>query len=149
MENILVSSCLIGAPCRYDGTGCLTDKLQILMKHFNLVSACAECMGGLPTPRTPSERVGNKILAKDGKDVTLEFHRGADRVVEFAKSTKCKFAILKEKSPSCGTQKVYDGSFTGKVVPGQGVLAEKLRANGIECYSDEQIDEVLKIYKKL
>lgn len=149
MDNVLISTCLTGAPCRYNATGCITNKLQTLLNNFNLVAACAECMAGLPTPRTPSERVGSRVLMKTGEDVTEEFNRGADRVVEFAKSTNCKFAILKEKSPSCGSHKIYDGSFTGKVIDGQGVLAEKLRKNGIECYSEDEIDEVLRKYKKL
>ena len=149
MDNVLISTCLTGVPCRYNATGCLTDKLQKLLNHFNLVSACAECMGGLPTPRTPAERVGSKILMKDGTDATAEFHKGADRVVSFAKSTNCKFAILKEKSPSCGVHKIYDGSFSGKVIDGEGVLAEKLRQNGFECYSEDDIDEVLHKFAKI
>ena len=149
MENVLISACLLGSPCRYDGKGCLTPKLSELSKYFILIPACAECIGGLPTPRTPSERVGNKVLAKDGKDVTREFVNGAEKVVEMAKHSNCKFAILKEKSPSCGTHKIYDGSFTGKVIDGKGVLAEKLESNGIECFSDEQIDDAIKKFRKL
>ena len=147
MENVLISACLLGTPCRYDGKGCLISKLSKLSKRFNLIPACAECLGGLPTPRNPSERVGDKVVSNKGKDVTREFFSGADKVVKLAKDSKCKFAILKEKSPSCGTHKIYDGSFTGKVIEGKGVLAEKLIESGIECFSDEEIDLVLERFR--
>lgn len=143
MDKVLISSCLTGSPCRYNASGCLTNSLQKLIDRFDLISACAECMGGLPTPRSPSERIGARVLTNKGKDVTYEFTKGAKRVVELAKSTNCKFAILKEKSPSCGTHLVYDGSFTGKVVEGSGVTAELLKKNGIECFSEDEIDKII------
>lgn len=149
MDNVLISSCLTGSPCRYNASGCLAKGLQKLIDNFNIISVCPECMGGLPTPRSPSERVKNQVLSKEGKDVTYEFMKGAKRAVDLAKSTHCKFAILKEKSPSCGSHYIYDGSFTGNVIKGNGITAELLKKNGLECYSEDEIELAIEKHRKV
>ena len=107
------------------------------------MAVCPESFGGLPIPREPSERVGDRVLSKSGLDVTTAFRRGAERAVELAKKTKAKKAVLKERSPSCGFGKIYDGSFTGTVVPGNGVAAQALAAEGVAIWGESRIEELL------
>jgi len=137
--NILVSACLLGVNCRYNGTGKLQEEILGLMKNHNLVPVCPEVYGGLQTPREPAEKVGDKILTKSGVDVTENFYRGAREIGELAKLYDCKYAILKERSPSCGYGKIYDGTFTGKVVDGNGILAELLAEQGIKVIGESAI----------
>ena len=119
MEKILVSACLLGVPCRYDGGGNLVKALEKMVQEgkVNLIPVCPEIMGGLATPRTPCERQDDKIIAKDGRDCTEAFEKGAKEVLRLAKLYGCRYAILKERSPSCGYGKIYDGSFPGTSVP--------------------------------
>ena len=138
-ESILVSACLLGVHCRYDGGSQKRDLLDALSENYHLVPVCPEQLGGLPTPRTPSERVGAGILTKDGRDVTGEYLRGAEEALHLAQKLGCKKAILKARSPSCGSGTVYDGTFSGSLTPGDGVTAELLKKNGIEVLSDEEI----------
>lgn len=137
--NILVSACLLGVNCRYNGTGKLQENLLQLMKTHNLIPVCPEVYGGLQTPREPAEKVGDKILTKYGVDVTENFHRGAREIGELAKLYDCKHAILKERSPSCGYGKIYDGTFSGKLVEGNGILAELLAEQGIKIIGESDI----------
>ena len=99
--------------------------------------------GGLPTPRTPAERVGERVLAKDGRDVTAEYRNGAAAAVRLAQLTGCTAAVLKANSPSCGCGTIYDGTFTGRKIPGSGVTAEALRAAGLAIYNEETYTELL------
>lgn len=129
--NILVSACLLGMQCRYDGTGVRMKGLVEAFPKDNLIPVCPEVLGGLPIPRTPAERIGDTIITKTGEDVTKEYMQGAMEVLKLAKDQKCNLAILKERSPSCGCGKIYDGTFTGKLIDGNGVTAELLLKNGI------------------
>lgn len=142
--NILVSSCLLGVQCRYDGTGKLVEEVEALKKNFNLIPVCPEIFGGLATPREPAEKVGDKILTKSGKDVTNYYHRGAQEVLKLAKMFDCHYAILKMRSPSCGHGDIYDGTFSGNLVTGNGILADLLEKNGIYVMGEEDIIEELK-----
>ena len=108
---------------------------------LELIPVCPEQLGGLPTPRIPAERVGDKVLSRTGADVTAAFRAGAERALEAAQGTGK--ALLKERSPSCGCTCIYDGSFTGQVIPGQGVTAELLARHGIKLYGESQVDELL------
>jgi uncharacterized protein YbbK (DUF523 family) len=138
MENILISACLIGLPCRYDGKVGKID-LSYLKDKYNLIPVCPEIYGGLPTPRVPSERAADGVFMRDGTDVTDNFMRGAMAAYELCLKFDCKTAILKERSPSCGTREIYDGTFTGRLTRGEGVTAEYLRARGIRVLSEEDI----------
>ncbi len=140
--NILVSACLLGLNCRYKGNHKYSDKVAALSENHNLIPVCPEQMGGMPTPRSPVERVGGKALDITGKDVTEPFVRGAEEVVKLARLFHCETAILKSKSPSCGMVLIHDGSFSGGLVQGNGFTAEKLLAEGIRVFSEENADKI-------
>ena len=143
--KILVSACLLGIHCKYSGGSNLTQGLAEALQAagYSLVPVCPEVYGGLPTPRTPAERVGERVLAKDGRDVTAEYRNGAAAAVRLAQLTGCTAAVLKANSPSCGCGTIYDGTFTGRKIPGSGVAAEALRAAGLAIYNEETYTELL------
>ena len=130
---IIVSACLAGYRCRYDGEIKPDQKIVSLVKSGQAVPVCPEMAGGLPCPRIPSERTadGERVLAKDGKDVTDAFLLGAEEALRIARLYGCTHAILKAKSPSCGCGEIYDGTFSGTLRKGNGVTAELLMQNGI------------------
>lgn len=144
MEKILISACLIGDKCKYDGHTNYTPAYQQLLEKYELVPFCPEVEGGLSTPRKPSERKGDRVINKAGKDVTKQFVEGAQKALNICKYLDIKIAILKENSPSCGSHQIYDGNFNNKLVKGEGVTAELLRKNGITVYTESQIEELLK-----
>ncbi|MGM9557003.1 MAG: DUF523 domain-containing protein [Oscillospiraceae bacterium] len=143
MENLLISACLLGVRCRYDGESCPNLAVEALMERYNLIPVCPEQLGGLPTPRTPSERVDGAVKMKTGGDVTQAYLRGAEQALHLAKLFSCSKAVLKERSPSCGSGEIYDGTFTGTLVPGDGVTAELLRHNGVAVYGESEIWDLL------
>ena len=143
MENLLISACLLGIPCRYDGRSVRAVDVSALRQKYNLIPVCPEIYGGLPTPRTPSERQGDRTVMKDGTDVTENYLRGAKAAYDLCRELDCKKALLKERSPSCGKGKIYDGTFSGTLVDGDGVTAEYLRAEGIEVYGESEIEKLL------
>ncbi len=145
-QALLVSACLLGVCCRYDGNSKPDSRVTALREKFVLIPICPEVDGGLPTPRTPSERVGKRVLMRDGRDVTENYIAGAEAAVERAKSFSCTAALLKARSPSCGSGKIYDGSFSGTLSNGDGVAAELLKKNGIAVYTEEEIGDFLKKY---
>ncbi|MEV0385266.1 DUF523 domain-containing protein [Nonomuraea sp. NPDC050643] len=154
MERILVSACLMGRRVRYDG-GAKTSSdawLAGWREEGRLVPFCPEVEGGLPIPRPAAEIEGGaggaavlsgaaRVLATDGSDVTAEFLSGARAALETARSHGIRLAVLKEGSPSCGALAVYDGSFEGRRVPGQGVTTALLERNGIRVFSEEQVPQ--------
>ncbi|MEG1447743.1 MAG: DUF523 domain-containing protein [Oscillospiraceae bacterium] len=140
---ILVSSCLGGINCKYSGENNINMFVLQLINSGQAIPLCAEQLGGLPTPRIPAEIVGNRVINKNGEDVTLEFEMGAKNVLAVCKALNIKVAILKSKSPSCGCGKVYDGSFCGKLVDGNGITAKLLSDNGIKVFSENQLDKFL------
>lgn len=147
---ILVSACLLGRPCRYDGQSRPAEGLFRLaeIQGVRLVPVCPECDGGLPTPRTPAERVGQRVINRDGVDVTAEYRRGAEIALATAKKEGCRYALLKERSPSCGSTHIYDGTFTGKLISGRGVCCEMLENAGISVYSEETLDALIAEFQK-
>ncbi len=136
-EMILCNACLLGINCKYDGTSNKNKKVLKLAKNFILIPVCPEILGGLPIPREPSERKGKKVITKSGKDVTKYFEKGAREVLKICKILKIKKAILKQKSPSCGCGKIYDGTFSGKLIKGDGVTAKLLKKNKIKVFTEE------------
>lgn len=142
-QPILVSACLLGVCCRYDGASKPNPNVTGLREKFIILPICPEVDGGLSTPRTPSERVGDKVLMRDGKDVTENYRLGAEAALDKARSFGCTAAILKARSPSCGKDTIYDGSFSGTMTSRDGVTAELLRKNGIDVYTEDEIDELL------
>ena len=143
MEKILISACLVGENCKYSGGNNLNPKIDALLEKYDLIPFCPEEIGGLPTPRNPSEQRGNFVYMDNGKDVTEQFEDGAKKALMLCLYLKINIAILKERSPSCGTHQIYDGSFSNKIIQGMGVTAKLLKENGIKVYSEDQIDELL------
>lgn len=142
----MISACLIGCECRYDQKSCLDKDLEQLLREGKVIPVCPEQLGGLPTPRPPAEIIGGdgfdvldgraRIVDQTGNDVTDEFLAGAQQALKLAKTVGATSAILKENSPSCGSSFVYDGSFSGKKVPGVGLTAALFKRNGIEVRSE-------------
>ena len=137
--KLLVSACLLGVACRYDGAskGLSEDVLRELMARHTLVPVCPEQLGGLPTPRLPSERIGAQVVMKDGTDVTAAYRRGAEEALRLARLFGCRRAVLKERSPSCGSGTIYDGSFSGRLTGGL------LRENGIAVCGESALETLL------
>lgn len=143
MEKILVSACLAGVNCKYNGKNNLTPILEKLKEKYEFIYICPEHDGGLPIPRDPSERIGNKVISNKGKDVTEEYTKGASIALALALKNDCKIAILKDGSPSCGNTYIYDGTFHHNKIKGKGVTAEVLTQNGIKIYTENEIEELL------
>lgn len=143
--RILISACLLGVSCRYDGASKPIDsaKIEKLMEQFELIPVCPESLGGLQCPRDPSERIGDRVISCNGIDVTAQYERGARETLYLAKLFDCKTALLKERSPSCGRDTIYDGTFAGTLRNGDGVTAELLQKNGIVVYGESEIDKLL------
>ena len=141
--NVLVSACLMGFRCRYDGGTQRLACLDALRERHVLIPVCPEVMGGLPTPREPSEIRDGRVVSRDGRDVTEAFRRGAREAEKIARTCGCGCALLKERSPSCGSGEIYDGTFTGTVVEGWGVTAELLRREGIPVLGESRMGELL------
>ena len=145
MESLLISACLMGFNCKYSGgsNALSSESLAALRARYRLIPVCPETAGGLPTPRTPSERQGDRVVNKLGQDVTEEYRKGAETALYLARRYGCTCALLKERSPSCGSGAIYDGSFTGTLISGDGVAAESLKAAGISVYGESRIKELL------
>ncbi len=143
-QNILISACLLGNPVRYNGTDLLIDHplLKQWQKEGRLISICPEVAGGLPTPRAPAEIVNDSVIDNTGKDVTKGFALGASKTLQLAKENHCAVAILTERSPSCGSHIIYDGSFSGIRKEGAGVTAALLKQNGIRVFNQYQLEEL-------
>jgi len=135
----LCSACLLGIKCRYDGKSKLNKKVIKLLKKETLIPVCPEQLGGLPTPREPAEQRQNRVATKLGKDVTKNFERGAKEVLRLAKLFGVEEAILKQRSPSCGCGQIYDGTFSGRIIKGDGVTTALLKRNGIKVVSEEDL----------
>ena len=141
--NILVSACLLGMDCRYDGTHAYCPALEQLMAEHVLIPVCPERRGGLDTPRVPAERQGERVVTRDGDDVTSAYIAGAQEALRLAKQYDCRYAIFKERSPSCGSGAIYDGSFSSRLIPGDGVAAQLLRKNGVIVLGESQISALV------
>ena len=135
----IVSACLAGINCRYDGTSRPHKKIMKLVKEGQAIPVCPEQLGGLSTPRAPAEMRGGRVITKNRVDVTSNFERGAQEVLRIAKLFDCKEAILKSNSPSCGCGEIPDGTFSGKLTKGNGVTAALLKLNGIEVKTEKEI----------
>jgi uncharacterized protein YbbK (DUF523 family) len=156
MPKILISACLLGEKVRYDGNDCLqtNQRLQALIMAKKVIAICPEMAGGLPAPRDPAEiqtsktalnvlEGSAKVITYKGHDVTAQYLKGALAALALAKKHQIRIAILKANSPSCGSKKIYDGTFSGKLIPGMGVTAAILSQHGIEVFDENQIDEAL------
>lgn len=149
LENkILISACLMGRNCKYNGGNNLNNKLLLDLKDYYLIPVCPEVDGGLTIPRRPSEGNKGAVINDLGEDVTDNFNLGAKIALDEALLTNTKYAILKERSPSCGVNAIYDGTFSSKIIKGSGVTTKLLKENGITVYSEENYPDLLKLIEK-
>ena len=147
--RVLVSFCLLGAQCRYDGQ-CKPPLAELarLQARFDLIPICPEQLGGLATPRPPAERRGSRVVTASGLDVTEAYARGAQQVLQLARQFSCRAAILKAKSPACGSGLIYDGSFTGTLVTGDGVAAQMLKEEGLIVFGESDTELLITVFQE-
>ncbi len=136
---IIVSACLAGIKCRYDGKDNANNKVIKMVKNGIAIPICPEQLGGLQTPRIPAEITADKVINKKGENVTSQFKKGAKETLRIAELANCHKAILKQSSPSCGYGKIYDGSHTGRIIEGMGLTAKLLSQNGIIIITEEDL----------
>ena len=130
--KIMVSACLLGENCKYNGGNNLNEKVLNYINGHEVIPVCPEVLGGLPIPRVPAEIVNGVVTTKDGRNVDVEFRKGAEIALEMAKKEQVDLVILQSRSPSCGVKQIYDGTFSGTRIDGQGVFARLLKENGFE-----------------
>lgn len=143
-EKLLISACLMGINCRYDGKNTKLSELDELEKQYDLIPVCPETLAGLPCPRFPLEIVGQCVLNHRGEDYTQEFHNGADLALKVWKESGCPKVLLQSRSPSCGKGLIYDGSFLGRKIAGNGIFVQKLLNENAEIYSELELDQLKK-----
>lgn len=143
--KILVSACLLGADCKYNQKNNDCQRVRELIKEHEIVPVCPEIMGGLPTPRIPAEICGDRVITKEGRDVTAQYQKGASETLKLAKLYGCNLAVLKERSPSCGCGMVYDGTFSKTLTEGDGITAAVLKKNGIQVAGEnyEELESMI------
>lgn len=144
MAKIMVSGCLLGCECRYKGDHCKCEALTALAKEHTLIPICPEQMGGLATPRDPAEIVGDRVISNHGRDVTEQYEKGARTALYLAQLNGADAAVLKANSPSCGKGMIYDGSFSGKKIPGNGVAAKLFLTSGFSVFTENELDDLEK-----
>ena len=161
MERVLVSACLLGEPVRYDGTAATVEHavLHRWRAEGRIVSCCPEVAAGLPTPRSCVELEGAdaeavlegraRVLARDGADATVPFVKGARLARDLCRDLGLRVAVLKDRSPSCGSLRVHDGTFTGRLVAGQGLASALLRRDGVQVFSEDQWEEAARCLERL
>ena len=138
--KIMVSACLLGENCKYSGGNNRDERVRAFLKGHEVIPVCPEVMGGLPTPRPPAEIVGGEVINKLGVSVDHEYRLGASIALEIAMREKIDLAILQSRSPSCGVKQIYDGTFTGTKIPGQGIFAGQLMAHGFAVLDREDVE---------
>ena len=139
--KILVSACLLGENCKYNGGNNLNQSVLGFIEGHEVIGVCPEQLGGLSTPRLPAEIVDGVVTNKEGVSVDAQFRKGAQTALAVALEKKVDLAILQSRSPSCGVKEIYDGSFSGKKIKGQGVFAKLLSAHGIKVLDAEDVAE--------
>ncbi len=137
--KILVSGCLLGENCKYNGGNNYSEKVAEYIKGHEVISVCPECLGGLPTPRIPAEIVDGVVTNREGRVVDEAFRKGAVLALEIARKEQIDVAILQSRSPSCGPKQIYDGTFSGVKIEGQGVFAKLLKEHGFRMIDVEDL----------
>ena len=140
--RILISACLLGVRCRYDGASKVSAAAEAQSGRHELIPVCPEQLGGLSTPRLPCERLGDRVLRCDGEDCTAAYGRGAAEAVRLYELLGCDIALLKARSPMCGCGKIYDGTFAACLTDGNGVLTERLLRRGVRVLTEEEITQL-------
>ena len=137
--KILVSACLLGDNCKYNGGNNRNEALLSLLSGHTVIPVCPEVLGGLPTPRTPAEIVNGTVTNRNGESVDEAFRKGAEEALKLAKQEQPDLIILQSRSPSCGVKQIYDGTFTGTLIPGQGIFAELAQKAGFRVVDVEDV----------
>ena len=137
--KIMVSACLLGENCKYSGGNNRNDRLLDFLQEHDVIPVCPEVLGGLPVPRTPAEIVDGTVMNRDGISVNEEFRFGAKKALAIAVREQPELIILQSRSPSCGVREIYDGTFTGRLIPGEGVFASMARKAGFTVLDTEEI----------
>lgn len=141
--KIAVSSCLLGINCKYNGKSNYNEDIIQLKEKYELIPICPEVLGGLPTPRVPSEIINDKVVNQEGLDVTINYNDGANKALKILKENDIKIAILKSKSPSCGKGQIYDGTFTHTLILGNGITTQLFLENDILVLNENNFKEYL------
>ena len=144
--KIIVSACLLGENCKYNGTNNKNQDVIALTDKFDLIPVCPECFGGLPTPRTPCEIKDGRVISCDGEDLTEAFEEGAEHTLYIARENNCPAAVLKERSPSCGFGRIYDGTFSGTLCDSNGITANLLYNNSVAVFGENNLKKLLDLY---
>ena len=139
--RIMVSACLLGENCKYNGGNNLSEKVMKVIEGHEVIPVCPEVMGGLPTPRVPSEIVNGVVTSAEGRSVDMEFRKGAQMGLSLAKKNNVDLVILQSRSPSCGAKRIYDGTFSGNKIDGQGIFARLLTENGFRIVDVEDLND--------
>lgn len=137
--KIAVSACLLGENCKYNGGNNLREEVLRFVEGHEVIPVCPEVLGGLPVPRTPAEIVNGAVTARDGRNVDTEFRRGAEAALDILRRNGVELCILQSRSPSCGAKEIYDGTFTGRRIPGKGIFAEAVAEAGIRILDAEDL----------
>ena len=137
--KIIVSACLLGENCKYTGGNNRNEKLLRLLSGHRVIPVCPEVLGGLPTPRVPAEIVNGRVTNREGVSVDEAFRKGAEKALGIARKEQPDLIILQSRSPSCGVKQIYDGTFSGTLIPGQGVFAEMARKAGFRVKDVEEV----------
>ncbi len=140
--KIMVSACLLGENCKYNGGNNRNEKLLGMLSGHEVIPVCPEVLGGLPVPRIPAEIQNGRVMNRKGEDVNDAFHSGAQKALEIAKQTNPGMIILQSRSPSCGVKEVYDGTFSGTLIPGQGIFAEMAQKAGFRVVDVEEVKSI-------
>jgi len=140
MGKIAVSACLLGENCKYSGGNNRNEAVLNFIKDREVIPVCPEVAGGLPTPRVPVELVDGVAINRDGINVDKEFRLGVELILEKLSGEDIDLVILQPRSPSCGSKQVYDGTFTGTLIPGQGMFAKALKENGYKVVEPDELD---------
>ena len=143
MMKIMVSACLLGEKCKYNGGNNRNPGLLHLLSGHKVIPVCPEVLGGLPTPRVPAEIVNGVVINREGVSVDDAFRLGAKKAIEMARQEKPDLIILQSRSPSCGVKEIYDGTFSGKLVPGHGIFAEMALQAGFRVIDAEDAPEII------
>lgn len=146
--RVVFSQCMLGVRCRYDGKYAVKESVREAACERGWIPVCPEILGGLQTPRPPAERVGDRVMNCEGRDVTAQFCRGAEQALEIAKLFGAKYALLKERSPSCGCGEIYDGTFTGAKIAGDGLTAALFKEHGIQVFGESRLGELIELLDK-
>ena len=140
--TILVSACLLGTNCKYNGGNNRSERVLRYVAGHEVIPVCPEMLGGLPCPRKPVEWVGERVLTKDGDDCTEAFRLGVQKAMDIIADKQVDLAILQSRSPTCGVKQIYDGTFSGTRIDGQGVLARALKERGIPLMDAEDVPDL-------